>query len=242
MSCQNCTAVSSNHLPGPCIFQWQNSLTNRFMVCMGGPAGNWTPNPTMRHRTDTEYTVCYAQYITTWPLTHPRCAAAFFNFSIARDRRQRNQVSQKALHHLTSITDIWISLDCYAYDFLKVEQAVLVIVAEITGLPLKWFPNFFLIHHVLTRHVLRCLVSRWHYVSHVLVWGWNWCPGGLNSKKGKCNTIHTHAKMNTIMCEIITKNVKHCMFSLCLLQRHNNGCDFVPLSCVSLEYHHWLGQ
>lgn len=61
-----------------------------------------------------------------------------------------------------------------------------------------------------------------------------------NSKTGMCHLIHTPAEMNTIMCWIITKNVKHRMFSLCLLQKLNNRCDFVPLSCVYLGYRGWL--
>lgn len=76
----------------------------------------------MGHRIDTEYTARYTQYITPWPLAHPRCAPAFFSFSMARDRRQRNEVFQKALRHLASVKDIGISLDCYGYNFLKVEQ------------------------------------------------------------------------------------------------------------------------
>lgn len=52
--------------------------------------------------------------------------------------------------------------------------------------------------------------------------------------------IHADAEMNTIMCWITTKNAEHRMFTSCLLQKLNNGCDFVPLSCVNLEYHGWL--
>ena len=114
--CQNCKTACSHHLLGSCIFQWQTP--NRFMICLGGLVGKWTPNP--RRRIDTEYTACYAQYITPWPLTHPRCAAAFFNLSIAHDRRQRDEAIHKALRHQASITGIWICLDCYACDFLKV--------------------------------------------------------------------------------------------------------------------------
>lgn len=64
--------------------QQQGALTNggmhisvaklfphRLMVCMGGPAGNWTPQPTMRRRIDTENKVRYTQYITLWlPTLH----------------------------------------------------------------------------------------------------------------------------------------------------------------------------
>lgn len=57
---------------------------------------------------------------------------------------------------------------------------------------------------------------------------------------GMCHLIHTPAEMNTIMCRIITENVKHRMFSLCPLQKSNNRCDFVPLSCVYLGYRGWL--
>lgn len=101
------------------MFQWRKSFV-RFMVCMGGPSENLTCNPTMRHRIDTGNTVCYTQYITPWPLTHPCCAPAFFSFSVDCDRRQRNEVFHKALRHLTSIRDILISLDCSS--FPKVEQ------------------------------------------------------------------------------------------------------------------------
>lgn len=59
------------------------------MVCMGGPSITITWNPTAGHRIDSGTTVCCAQYITPWPLTHPCCAPAFFSFSVDCERRQR---------------------------------------------------------------------------------------------------------------------------------------------------------
>lgn len=73
------------------------------MVCMGGPFGNWTPNPNMRHRIDTESTVCCTQY-TPWPLTHPHCAPASFSFYIARDRRNEKYVRKRyIIWHLSQV-------------------------------------------------------------------------------------------------------------------------------------------
>lgn len=197
ISCQNCTTASSNHLPGSCLYQWQNSYPNRFMICMGGPVGNWTSNPTMRHRIDTEYTVRYTQYITPWPLTHPRCAVAFFNFSIARDRRQRNEVFQKALRHLTSVADIWISLDCYACNSLKVEQVGLTIVIEIS---VKCFPDWFpgkSCPHTTCTEMFGLTVTQSFSCFGLRV---KRCPSGLTTRSARVNMIHTHAEMNTIIC------------------------------------------
>lgn len=87
------------------------------MVCMGGPTGKLSPC----RETLILNTQCFTQYITLWPLTHPRSALAVFSFSMARDTRQRHEVFWKELRHLTSITDIWISPDCYGFNFLKVE-------------------------------------------------------------------------------------------------------------------------
>lgn len=79
------------------------------MVCMGGPDENMTANPAMGHRIDTANTVCYTQYITPWPLTHPCCAPVFFSSSVDCDRRQRNEVFHEARRQFTSIKDILIS-------------------------------------------------------------------------------------------------------------------------------------
>lgn len=43
--------------------------------------------------------------------------------------------------------------------------------------------------------------------------------------------------MNTIMCSLLTRNVKHRVF---FLQKLNNGCDFVALLRIYLEYHGWF--
>lgn len=96
------------------------------MVCMGGPAWNWICKPTVRHHIDTDYTVCYTQYITPWPLTHPHCAPAFFSFSMACDRRQINEVFQKALRHLTPSKIFEFILIATVPTFLKLEQVGLL--------------------------------------------------------------------------------------------------------------------
>lgn len=107
----------------------QQSLI-RFMVCMGGPGENVTANPAMGHRIDTANTVCYTQYITPWPLTHPCCAPVFFSSSVDCDRRQRNEVFHEARRQFTSIKDILISLPCCSPSCVK---------AEGVGLVLSWF-------------------------------------------------------------------------------------------------------
>ncbi len=147
------------------------------MVCMGGPAGNWTPKATTRHRIDTEYTVCYTQYITPWPLTHPCCAPAFFSFYMAHDRRQRNEVFQKALRHLPSIKDIGISLDCYGYNFLKVEQ-----VGSLSVKSRAWHWNgFWYITSPHNKYV--SMLGSTVTVSNILVWRWNWCINGAAARQ-----------------------------------------------------------
>lgn len=82
----------------------------RFMGCMGGLSQNLSCNSTMRGCIDTGNTRHCTQYITSWPFAHPCRAPAFFSLHMKCDRKQRNCAFRRALHHLTSIRDLFYFL------------------------------------------------------------------------------------------------------------------------------------
>lgn len=167
------------------------------MVCMGGRGENAPAHPAMGHRIDTANTVCCAQYITPWPLTHPCCAPVFFSSSVDCDRRRRNEAFHEARRQFTSIKDILISPHCSTSSCVK---------AEGVGLAAPWFTG-----------------------PH----GW---VSGLNCTNGACNAIHEHRSEHR---DVFATNQK-CQALYVFLQKLNNGCDFVALLRVHLEYHGWF--
>lgn len=114
------------------------------MVCMGGPSITITWNPTAGHRIDSGTTVCCAQYITPWPLTHPCCAPAFFSFSVDCERRQRRERFLFLFKQSTTSFDIhqrYFSFYWLLWVHLSFSWAGLLLL--ITALALKRFKNLF---------------------------------------------------------------------------------------------------
>lgn len=153
------------------------------MVCMGGPAGNWTRKPTMRHSIDTKYTVRYTQYITPWPLTHPCCAPVFFSFFTARDRRQEQRLFRKhnVIWHPSKIFELLLIATLPT--FLKLDM--------LDHCPWNHGPGLEMVHGLGFRYIITSphnkywdvtvKVQRLQWVSRILVWGWSWCTNGATA-------------------------------------------------------------
>lgn len=165
----------------------------------------------MRRYIDTGNTVHCRQYITPWPLTHPCCVPAFFSFSMDCDRKAKKWGIFTKHCVIGHRSKILMSHDCYAFiEFTRFRPLLMKLWACCWNGLQTWLLSF------------------------------PYC--GLRVQMAQRQDViwYACAEMNTVMWRPITRNVKLCMFSICLLQKLNNGCDFVPLSCIFLEYQSWF--